>query len=541
VTDLRRRASDRADYLAYLARSGKKVTQAVWDAQKAFLETKYGEATKLESALDPLVTVDADGLAIEVFSRDESVYARLHLKSGRAYHASRTSSGTTHLEITPELLKSIGRMRSYRASTIEIAPSTGGTDEIRSVPYRWLRSFGQVQAASTLPAESFSLAPIDLYNVLLQLRLKKAKKPPRALRYELVPGEAPRIVLEPWDLMLEATSGPYRGAHPAVVRTFGRNRLNALARILPHAKSIRVHLVGAGLPAYYAIDFEDGTLVAALSGWTEAGWGAALSFDLLVPQNPDAKLAAEIVRTLEAGGRTLEDLGTMAPDRVRLRQALLLAMQQGLVLHDVATQTFRARSLTERPLDAERLRYGSTREAEAHRLLERPEEVRLVRIHDLGSEGTSIEGEIDDQRAHRTYRTSFTIDREGRTSKASCTCPPFRRSGVREGPCVHMIALRVKHAREQAALERARGTPEGRKLIRAETRTFIRREKARSMLYRISLDDRRLTVRWGEHPDALRMERIFFSSADEARDEYFARLADLAERRFIDASRGEQI
>ena len=36
--------------------------------------------------------------------------------------------------------------------------------------------------------------PIDVYNLLYALRTRKAKKSPRALRFELVPGQAPRAV-----------------------------------------------------------------------------------------------------------------------------------------------------------------------------------------------------------------------------------------------------------------------------------------------------------------------------------------------------------
>ena len=73
------------------------------------------------------------------------------------------------------------------------------------------------KAASTLPAQRFELAPVDLYNVLLTLRMRKAKKPPRALRYELVPGEKPKLVLEPWDLVLEGTGPVFEGARPRPV------------------------------------------------------------------------------------------------------------------------------------------------------------------------------------------------------------------------------------------------------------------------------------------------------------------------------------
>ncbi|MFO1372869.1 MAG: hypothetical protein U1F42_10955, partial [Candidatus Competibacteraceae bacterium] len=103
TSDLRRQASDRADYLAYLLRQGKRATQAVWEAQKAFLAAKYGEATQQEAPLDPLFSVSADGIAIEVFSRDESTYARLHLKAGSAYQAEQFTAGTSHLSFTPAL------------------------------------------------------------------------------------------------------------------------------------------------------------------------------------------------------------------------------------------------------------------------------------------------------------------------------------------------------------------------------------------------------------------------------------------------------
>jgi hypothetical protein len=104
-----------------------------------------------------------------------------------------------------------------------------------------------------------------------------------------------------------------------------------------------------------------------------------------------------------------------------------------------------------------------------------------------------------------------------------------------------MIALRLLYARQQAELERARNTEEGRRLIRAETRTLIRREVDGTTMYRLSLSDRQVTIRWGAHPDAMRMSRLFFGTGDEARDEYFRRLGECSDRGFIDASAAEAI
>lgn len=537
ASDLRRQAGDRADYLAYLLRQGKRATQAVWDAQKAFLAAKYGEATQQEAPLDPLFSVDENGISIEAFSRDESTYARLHLKAGHAYQAEHFAAGTSHLSFTPALREALAGIRSYRPTTLQGRPSASGEAKTVRVPYRWLRAFGQVQAASTLPAERVRLAPVDLYNVLLSLRLRKAKTAPRALRYELVPGQVPRLVLEPWEQVLTASGSPYRGQVPQVVRTWGRQRLSLLGRLLPHTQAVDVYLLGAGLPAFYVLDLESASLTLALSGWTDSGWAGIATFDLLAPGNDDEVLAKRVIKQLTERPLTLDALTeTLRQPRQTIRQALLGELLKGTLVHDIAGGLFHHRPLLAQPLELDQLRYRDAREEQAHRLLAIDEQVQLTRIHDLGLDGTAIDGEVQDRQAHRHYQTSFTLDREGRSVKASCTCHEFRRAGLKQGPCPHMIALRLRYAREQAALEQARETAEGRRLIRAETRTLTRRQGETVLSYRISLDERQVLLRWGRDPQTLRQQRLLFNRAEEARDAYFARLDGLAKQGFIDAS-----
>src|SRR5688572_10287406 len=72
ASDLRFKARDRADYLAYLLAKGKGVSKQVWDAQKEYLALKYSEAARSEEPLDPVLTVGQDAIRIEVMSRDES-------------------------------------------------------------------------------------------------------------------------------------------------------------------------------------------------------------------------------------------------------------------------------------------------------------------------------------------------------------------------------------------------------------------------------------------------------------------------------------
>ena len=538
-SDLGRKPTDRAEYLAYLISRGKGVSKAVWDAQKEYLALHYSAAAKQAEPLDPVLSIAADAVRLEVLSRDESTYAQLVLRRPAALvdaaHPGDLGGarGTTYVDLGAALA-SIARVRGYRSTTLELAPAAQAASHTRSVPLRWLRAFGQMQAASLVAADRFELSPIDLYNVLLSLRLRKARTAPRGLRYELVPGEPPRLVLEPWDLVVRSTGAPYRGTQPRVIRTWGRNRLGVLARVLPHARGLTVAVAGPGLPSLYIVDLGDATLALALSGWTDAGWAGIATFDLLAADDDPRGIdgVVEALATPLTDAALADKLGR---PRASVRRTLLAALAQLRIGHDLATGEFFARPLTKTPVPATALAFRDAREAAAHRLLAEPGAVTLTKVHDLGNEGRSIEGQVVDARAHRTFYPSFTIDQETRTSAASCTCSAVRRAGIKEGPCEHMIALRVRYAREQARLEAARGTPEGRAQITAETRVLMRRTDRGAELYRLSLDGRMVTARFGIG-DALRMQRLRFDSTPEARTAYFERLEDLSQKGYLDAT-----
>ena len=539
ASDLRRRGTDRADYLAYLISRGKTVTKQVWDAQKEYLALQYSAAARQDEPLDPVLSVGPDALRFEVLSRDESTYAQLVLRRPEALVDARHpgdaggARGTTFVDLGAALA-SIARIRSYRPTTLELSPGEPAAPRTRNVPLRWLRAFGQMQAASLLAADRFELSPIDLYNVLLALRLRKARSAPRGLRYELVPGEPPRLVLEPWDLVVHSTSEPYRGTQPRVVRTWGRNRLSALARVLPHARRLSVAIAGPGLPSLYIADLGDATLALALSGWTDAGWAGIATFDLLAADDDPGAVDAAVA----ALATPLDDAALAAQlgrPRAEVRRVLLAGLAQLRIGHDLATGELFARPLTGAPVPVSQLKFRDAREAAAHRLLGEAGAVTLTKVHDRGSDGRSIEGQVVDARAHRTFYPSFTLDQEQRTAAATCTCSAVRRAGIKEGPCEHMIALRVRYAREQARLEAARGTPEGRALITAETRVLMRRSARGAEIYRLSLDGRSVTARFGIG-DALRMQRLRFDSASDARGAYFARLDELSQKGYLDAT-----
>jgi hypothetical protein len=530
-SDLRFKARDRADYLAYLLAQNKGVSKAVWDAQREFLALKYDEAARAEEPLDPIVSLGPDALRLEVLSKDESSYALLTLPRS-AFSTLSGELGASYLDLTSALMRSVSRLRTWRPTTVDIGVGSG--DPLvrdRRVPYRWLRAFGQMGAASLLPAAVVDLAPIDLYNVLHVLRMRKAKKAPRALRYELVPGERARLVIEPWDLVIESQGAPYAGPRPLIVRTYGRNRLAGIARVLPHASSLRVHLLGPGLPAFYVASLEGCTLTLGLSGWTDSGWAGVSTFDLLAADG--ATLGPRIQEVLTKETASLDGLASaLGAPRADVRRAALGEVADLRAGHDVATGALFSRSLLAKPLPPGALRFRDAREEQAHRLLATPGQVSLTKLADT-PEGRQVEGLVEDKQARRSFRPAFTVDAEGGTGGATCACPLFRRAGVREGPCEHLIALRVAYDREQARLEAARGTEAGRKLIRAETRTFFRRTPRGTEVHRLSLDGREVVSKYGTG-EPTRRQRLLFPTEIEARDAYFQRVDELVARQWLD-------
>jgi hypothetical protein len=544
-SDLRYRGKDRTAYLAHLMKQGKKATAAIWEAQKAFLESAYADATPRPRGLDPVFTVDPDEASLEVFSRDESAYARLAF-ANELFRDRAASHGSTLADLSPAFVEEVERIRTYQPLALDAGGKAGAVEREIDLGDDWLRGFLQVQSAATLPAVVAHLAPIDLYNVLYTLRTHKAKKAPRGLRFELVPGLRPVILVEPWEIALECHAEPFRGSAPRIVRLFGRQRLLSLARALPHVKEVRVHLSGPGLPSFWVLDMGLARITVALTSWSESKWAGATSFDALMPKTDDGASVPAVVRVLEERGPlALADVAAAASQTIEATRAnLQRACLEGRALFDVDRGLYRPRRLLEAPVDPSRIRYGSPREAAAHRLLgdggAPTAGVSITKVHTIAGEGQEISGEVDDRVARRTFSPRFTTDVEGNVRDAWCNCPTYQRSALREGPCEHMIALYVFERRERAQAEELRLTPEGRERVKAETRTLVRRDSlgAREEV-RLSLDDRVVRIERrargaNEAEGGERFQRMWFDSDREARRAYFARLDDLAEKGFID-------
>ncbi|MHC5543733.1 SWIM zinc finger family protein, partial [Singulisphaera rosea] len=297
ASDFRYVPKDRTAHLAYTRMRRESSHLNAWQAQRAYFSWLLRNDPLAFVVLDPVITVHPDEVLFEVFSKDEGAYAKLGIDREAFEAISPPTFGTTNIDFSQTLFQGLQQMRSYRETRLSIGQegvtvATEAAGEVLEkhirVPDSWLRGFLQVQSSAALPSDRFSLAPLDLYNALRHLRLHAdIKGQRRGLRIELVPGEVPRLVLEPWNTVIAATSEPFKGRAARVVRVWGRRRLALLQRFLPYTEGVEVHVLGSGLPSFWVLRGRGMTLTLGLTGFTAANWSQALNFDLMLPRKTE--------------------------------------------------------------------------------------------------------------------------------------------------------------------------------------------------------------------------------------------------------------
>jgi hypothetical protein len=545
ASDYRYVPKDRTQYAAYVRMKKESAGLGLWQAQRAYFSWLLRNDPLTFRILDPIITVHPDQVLFEIFSKDEGTYAKLAIDRAALDLDGPAVCGTTNIDFSEGLLTSLQQLRSYRETHLDIARDavkvqTAAVGEVLEkqirVPDSWVRGFLQVQSAATLPRDVFSLAAIDLYNLLRYLRMhgdKKGKR--RGLRIELVPGEKPRLVLEPWEVVLSCSTR-FQAKAPKIVRVWGRRRLMLLRSFLPFVHEVEVHLLGSGLPSFWVLRADGMTLTLGLTGFTQANWSQAISFDLLLPRKTQSSEPLEKVLT-HLGGvwfAKAADVGKATGLKgAALVEALQLGCQQGKLMYDLAADVYRLRPLTDVPLDLERLEYRNQRERSAHDLLVRRGAVKTVTENRIAGTGVELTGKVIVEEDKREYRPQLLLGDEGQVLKAECTCPFFRKQGLKGGPCTHLIALRMAFAEQE--LERQKGQGQ-RTAIQVETRTFSKRDAGGEEVVQLSLQKQLLKMRWGRAGKPQRLQTLRFNSVEEARGAYFARLDELNGRGFLDAT-----
>jgi hypothetical protein len=430
-------------------------------ARRAYFNWVYERDYELSMLLDPVVTVHPDQLSFEAFSRDESSYARLTVPYAWFAKVGAFECGTTNIDFSPRLHKNLESMRSYRRTEFHVAPSglavavAGSVHKEKKIdlPESWVDGFLQVHSTMTLSLTHLRLRPVDLFNICRYLRRHKARTSPRALRYEMVPGQRARAVLEPWEHVIEVGDSICEGPKPVSARTWGRTRLQVLRRLLPVCRQVDVYLAGYGLPSIYVLDLGGITFTLALSGWTDNDWTGGAKFDLLTRRlNATAPELTQVYEALRSA-RFATDNAVAAATGLgieKCRSSLSFLCQAGRAMFDVQAKVFRHRDLFMTPFSAQeaatavkQAATSSQPEAKGAEQIVDHDNVRIIARRPV-STGYKLSGSAKGSDGQRV-RPLMHVDHQGQIIEASCTCAHYRKSKLTKGPCEHILALRLAH------------------------------------------------------------------------------------------------
>jgi hypothetical protein len=395
---------------------------------------------------DPVITVADDVVFFECFSTDESSYGCLTVSRDAFGRSSHVSLGTTNVDYSWELYHHFQSLRTYRETRFLIDPAgfevkTDQVDAYREekidLPDGWLRGFMTTQEAMGMPSLKVSLSREAVYSTIAFLKRHKARTSPRAVRFELLPGRAPEIVLEPWEQRIVSHGTRYDEAPTEPIRIWGARRLLTLSRLLPLAERFDVYLLGTGLPSFWVAHMGEMKLTLGLSGWTTNDWTRGSALDLLAPPAAISEsLLTSTARLLqERRAMSLPEICNAVPTQPATALAALRRLAfSGQVIHDLPNGVYRFRQVMPMPLGEEQLGPENAELSGARHLLLKADP--KVESTERLERGTVLVGKVE------STPVEVMIDLDGRIRRGKCACGHYREFGIRNGPCRHMIALR---------------------------------------------------------------------------------------------------
>jgi hypothetical protein len=427
-----------------------KLLKPYYDAQSKYFNYLYKNEYDKWFVLDPVITVHPDEVFFECFSQDESSYGKLSCSYETFKDIEEHAYGTTNIDYSDKLYDEFQKIRDYKETSFAIDPTgfevqTELSDEFKEekidLPDSWVRGFLQISSAMSMDKISFTLHPMDMYNILLMLKRNRERKSPRSLRFILQPDKPVEVLFEPWGKKLTFKRSIYEGKKAQEIRIWGRRRLFILERLLPVAKGFKVTLLGSGMPSFWEVDLGTMHFTLGLSGWSANDWSASANFDLMSPRaEVDSVTGQKVFDALslnhvESSDSLSKRLGLEKPI---IESALGIYSQYGRVLYDMNKDTYRLRELSAEPLPMNKLQFTNEREEKSSKFVLQ-NAVMLGKTYQQ-SEQTEIHGSVMDN--GKTYSTMLLIDNEMKLKDASCNCWYFVQNKLHKGPCEHILATR---------------------------------------------------------------------------------------------------
>jgi hypothetical protein len=435
-----------------------------WQARSQFNTRLREENQTLWRRLmpyDPVITVADDVVFFECFSTDESSYGCLTVDRDSGFTgAQHAAPGTTNVDYSWDLYHNFQSLRTYRETRFNINPEGFSVqtdqradyhEEKITLPDGWLRGFMQLQAAMALPMKKVTLSIDAVYSLLAWLKRHREKSGPRAIRFELLDGHAPRLVFEPWNTSIENAGPVFRGATTQPIRIWGRRRLLSLARLLPIASHVDVYLTGTGLPSFWVVQMGSMRLTLGLSGWTTNDWTRGSAVQMLLPpvsaSLPQVAAAAEklsLQRTMTIARMTTE-LNVSSDAAVSVMNQLAL---RGQAIFDLHAGVHRWRQVL--PMAVSDQEIGPPHpEIEAATRMMIPGVVKIETQVAAPRGGWILTGKAENQSCE------VLIDSDGMVRKGKCRCSWHFKFGVRNGPCRHLQALRNQAWKANSATDQS--------------------------------------------------------------------------------------
>lgn len=185
----------------------------------------------------------------------------------------------------------------------------------------------------------------------------------------------------------------------------------------------------------------DMSFTLGLSGWTTNDWSRAGNFDLMAPRSHVDLLTQEkVFNSLKETwfGTATELSRKLNLDTATISASLTSYTQAGRVIYDLNSGLYRVRELTQEPLDMKQLRFSSPLEEKADRLIT---EGKVKIDYSVKDDILNIRGTIKDNGS--PYKTEAFIDKDQRLTDGNCQCYFYRKNGLRQGPCEHILATRM--------------------------------------------------------------------------------------------------
>jgi hypothetical protein len=194
-------------------------------------------------------------------------------------------------------------------------------------------------------------------------------------------------------------------------------------------------------------------LTLGLSGWTANDWTRGSAIDLLAPPAaPSPDLVNNVAAMLhDRRAATLNEIQTaVAAGSAMVAAALRQLAHSGQVIADLSAGLYRWRQIMPRALGEAEMGPEHPELAGARAIMDRGRADLSSRL-DAPRGGYVLGGKVDND------PVEILLDGDGRIKRGKCVCGYFRKFGLRNGPCRHMLALRWRASAKALEAYRASG------------------------------------------------------------------------------------